>query len=1227
MKKFTFLTKVLSFLVVFSLITGYAYAAKTIKTSDNSRTGLQFLTKGQMDLKLLNTVGLIKTELIKKEGTSYVRLVVPASTKGFVYGDPEIPVRRKLIEIPYGATPKVKIINYEIKEYNLADYGISVAVLPLQYSIPKSGDVPPFVYNAETYQQDIYLDHDLVTVDVLGIMHGTRIARINIAPVYYNPVKNTIRVYENLEFDIEFAGADLALTQTQKEKYYSPYFSSLLSSIENYNDPAERGDNFTRYPVKFVIVSDRMFEDQLQPYIEWKQKKGFTVVVGYTDDIGTTKPAIKTYLQDLYDAGTPEDPAPSFVLFVGDVAQIPAWDNGNGVTDRNYVEYTGDLFPEIFYGRFSANNAAQLQPFIDKTLQYEEFTMPDPSFLGEVVMTAGMDSGYGQTYGNGQINYGTINYFNEDHDILSHTYLYPGSGSHASDIIQNISDGVAFANYTAHGSPDGWYSPSFTISDINSLQNDGKYGLLVGNCCQTSMFGGTCFAEEIVRAENKGAIGYIGGSNSTYWDEDYYFGVGYGPVSENPPSYDETGLGNYDRAFHDHGEDFGDWCITMDQQVYAGNLAVSESGSSHEQYYWDIYNLMGDPSLMIYFGVPDEMTVSMPAAIMFGQPSISVDAVPYAYISITMDNEQYGIALADENGHADIDLGAFPAPGIADVVITAQNYEPYISTIEVVPAEGPYIIYAGDVVHDDAGNGNGLIDTGEPITLDLTVENVGVADGDADVLLTTDNPYITMTDSTENYGAVPAGEEVTVNNAFAFDVANNIPDQTNVSFTLTVTTPDREDFLSSFNKVVNAPVLEIEFAEIDDSEGGNDNGRLDAGETVNLIYNAYNNGHVASAEAVMALASSSEYVTVNTASIDLGVIDSAGYAEVSFEVVISEDAPIGVLANFAADLVADTYSAYSSVTLPIGLVVEDFETGDFTKFDWTFSGVADWEIIEGDDVYEGEYSAKSGDITDNQTSVMELVINVPMDDVVSFWKKVSSESNYDYLRFYIDGIVVGEWAGEIDWSFEEFDITEGEHTVKWAYEKDGSVSNGDDCAWLDFIVFPGTAAVPLYADFTSDVQQVYDNPEVHFFSQSGGNITSYYWEFEGGDPATSTEENPVVNYNAPGVFDVTLTVSDGENESTIVKEDYITAHEWVGIEEPEALTYSLYPNPTNGVFTLEVSSEASVEIRNTVGTLVYINDHVAAKERIDLSRQAKGIYLVLIKNDQKSFVEKLVISK
>ncbi|MCK5339010.1 MAG: PKD domain-containing protein, partial [Bacteroidales bacterium] len=244
---------------------------------------------------------------------------------------------------------------------------------------------------------------------------------------------------------------------------------------------------------------------------------------------------------------------------------------------------------------------------------------------------------------------------------------------------------------------------SFVTSHIPSLQNQDKYGLLIGNCCSSSEFAGTCFAEEILRAENKGAVGYIGGSNSTYWDEDYYFGVGYGAVSENPPPYEETGLGNYDRSFHDHGEEFGEWFTAMDQVVYAGNFAVSESGSGQQTYYWDIYNLMGDPSLMIYYGVPEVMPVTHNSVIVFGQTTTSVDAVPYAYISITMDNVIHGVALADENGHADIDLEAFPAPGEAEIVVTAQNYQPYIASIDIIQ-DGVYAQFEADNIQICAGN-------------------------------------------------------------------------------------------------------------------------------------------------------------------------------------------------------------------------------------------------------------------------------------------------------------------------------------------------------------------------------------------------------------------------------------------------------------------------------------------------------------------------------------------
>jgi hypothetical protein len=334
-----------------------------------------------------------------------------------------------------------------------------------------------------------------------------------------------------------------------------------------------------------------------------------------------------------------------------------------------------------------------LQAILDKTLMYDQFTMPDPSYLGEVVMIAGMDAGHGGIWGNGQINYGTTYYFNEAHGIYSHTYLYPESGGNAANIIQNVSDGVAYINYTAHGSTTSWSDPYFSQGNVNSLQNYGEYCTAVGNCCLTSSYDvGECFAETWLRAEGKGAIAYIGGSNSTYWDEDYWWGVGYTSNIIANPTYEQTGLGAYDGLFHDHGEAMDQWYVTNDAIIFSGNLAVMESGSGLTTYYWNIYNLMGDPSIATYLGVPAENPVVHPETIFTTWASFEVEAVPGSYVGLTKDGELIGAGTVGESGVLDLEILQHPlTPGVARMVVMAQNREPYVVDINVIVPATVYI--------------------------------------------------------------------------------------------------------------------------------------------------------------------------------------------------------------------------------------------------------------------------------------------------------------------------------------------------------------------------------------------------------------------------------------------------------------------------------------------------------------------------------------------------------
>ncbi len=139
-----------------------------------------------------------------------------------------------------------------------------------------------------------------------------------------------------------------------------------------------------------------------------------------------------------------------------------------------------------------------------------------------------------------------------------------------------------------------------------------------------------------------------------------------------------------------------------------------------------------------------------------------------------------------------------------------------------------------------------------------------------------------------------------------------------------------------------------------------------------------------------------------------------------------------------------------------------FETGVFEP-QWTFGGSAPWYITNVG-AYDGLYSSRSGVIGDNSNSDMSITLTLSSGGDVSFFRKVSSEAGYDYLKFYIDGVQQGSWAGTVAWSEVAYPVTSGTHTFKWSYVKDANTIGGSDCAWVDFIKFPPIIPLPEPAD-------------------------------------------------------------------------------------------------------------------------------------------------------------------
>jgi len=659
---------------------------------NSAKTGVNYTVNSYSQLSFTSEVSALQYRDVETRSGTFTEIFVEGCGFNNEVGDPQLPVYHKLIEVPVGAEFEIVITKMGYADYDLGAYGINHSIMPAQASLSKGITDPakiPFKYNARTYRLNQFLGGPLVQVIPVGFMRAVRLARIDLAPVQYNPVTKTLRIYEKIEATVIFKNADIPATLQMKQQKHSFYFDNLYRLLGNYK-PLNSDALITGGPITYVIVSDPQFKDQLQPFIQWKTKKGYKVIQAYTNDpnVGNTASSIKTYMHNLYDNPPAGYDPPTFALFVGDVAQIPPSSSSGQPTDLRYCEFTGDNIPEEFYGRFSATNSIQLQAYMDKTMEYEQYTFPDDSFLGECVMIAGYDpGGNGLTYGNGQINYGTNFYFNTAHNLLSHTYLQPEpSGSNYSQEIRNdVSNGVAYANYTAHGSEQGWADPQFVSSQIAALQNNHKYCLMVGNCCLTSRYNTTCFAEEVTRTPNKGAVGYIGASNNSMWNEDYWWAVGYKSVNTNPP-YNPSHLGAYDKTFHDHGELTDKWFVTQAQMVVGGNLAVEESNSGQKKYYWEIYCLMGDPSLSIYYAIPPVLTATYPEMISTSDTAMTVTTEPWAYVALSInDTTLLDAQTADSTGIVNLSFTPVTTASQVFISISKQNRKPLLDSIPVNP--------------------------------------------------------------------------------------------------------------------------------------------------------------------------------------------------------------------------------------------------------------------------------------------------------------------------------------------------------------------------------------------------------------------------------------------------------------------------------------------------------------------------------------------------------------
>ena len=116
------------------------------------------------------------------------------------------------------------------------------------------------------------------------------------------------------------------------------------------------------------------------------------------------------------------------------------------------------------------------------------------------------------------------------------------------------------------------------------------------------------------------------------------------------------------------------------------------------------------------------------------------------------------------------------------------------------------------------------------------------------------------------------------------------------------------------------------------------------------------------------------------------------------------------------------------------LIIDDFESGNFESLEWSFEGDLGW-VIDSLGAYDSLSAHSDTTLTHNQSSILTLVVDTGCrgDSEIKFYRKVSTEEDYDYLIFYINNVIQDEWAGIHDWEQLTYQLPEGQSILKWEY--------------------------------------------------------------------------------------------------------------------------------------------------------------------------------------------------
>lgn len=544
--------------------------------------------------------------------------------------------------------------------------------------------------------------------------------------------------------------------------------------------------------------------------------------------------------------------------------------------------------------------------------------------------------------------------------------------------------------------------------------------------------------------------------------------------------------------------------------------------------------------------------------------------------------------------------------------------------------------------------------SGDTLVFTISIENIGNEPyRDCMLSISANNPSIIFIDSTEYFDYIAPGNEYTLNRCLIAVIAPNIPDRNSILFTFSISNSTEEVLLQRSYRVSGIN-LSAESIHIFANGVGIAQRSFHPSECGSLSITLKNNS-----------AQDLHYINIDILGSNDSNITVSGPVQIA---VLHAGETFGYLpeytttAQFQSDNTVDIRIGYdvngsNPQEITVSIVghcnCEDFDGVQLPAGFYGEGTQAAWHI-DSTAMAIGSHSIRSGQISHYDSSTVNLPVNVPHNTNVSFSFKVSSESNYDWLYFYIDDEQMDRWSGDHDWTQVSYNLSAGEHTLTWRYIKDKSVNAGSDCAWVDAICFPpylyeapSLTITPspiemsiVHNDATGSTAHItFSNPsDVHLLYENEisdpDGLPVGWLDISSENGSVNAGENKDITLQycdlglIPGDYSATLRTNVRDMDTTLITPIILHILSGVGIEEHPEPTCHVYPNPTNGEITIdnEYAIIKEISIYDIFGKLVLKEEATSYSHLIRISDYASGVYLMKIVTENNS-VETIKIIK